>query len=117
MSLHLIVRYNREAYVSRSGLPLRLTIDRDVRSAPHPMVGDLFRSQPMRDVFPGHAVLEAKFPRQMPPWLASMVDRFGYEREAVSKYTYGLESAGVASAERKSRATPSVTPTDRDPIE
>lgn len=113
----LLVRYVREAFTAQSGLPLRLTIDRDVRSAAQPEIGDLYEPRSMRDVFPGHAVLEAKFPRQMPPWLAAMVDRFGYERDALSKYTQGLDAVGVASPDWKDRTVRRVAPTERDAVE
>jgi hypothetical protein len=93
----VLIRYERTAFYARSGLPLRVTLDQKVCAAPRPGIGDLFADVPVYEAFPGFAILEAKFPIRMPPWLETTVDRGGYERAAISKFALGIEACGIVS--------------------
>jgi hypothetical protein len=95
----LRVTYVREAYTATAGTPLRFTIDTNVCSIGHPSVGDLFSKNGDKVVFPGHVVLEVKFPLHMPTWLATLLDARGYEQQSVSKYVCGLEASSVVTRE------------------
>lgn len=91
----VLIRYQRQAFLSRSGPPVRITFDRNVSAAASSDLSDLYADVPMYEEFRGVAILEAKFPLHMPPWLESVIDRFGLQREAISKYTHGLEACGA----------------------
>jgi len=98
-----MVRYNREAYVSRFGEPLRITFDRDLACIPtyeysHRVWGadDFWYTLPNIPV-----VLEVKFTDHYPKWVQQMIQRFGLERVSLAKYVQcvrTLQAEGVPVA-------------------
>jgi SPX domain protein involved in polyphosphate accumulation len=97
----MVVEYEREAYVSDVDAYARLTFDRkivaqpretlDVEAGPH-----LWRSldNPVRtSTLEPVCVLELKFERRPPAWMAAMVRRLELDRRSFSKYCYGVTAA------------------------
>jgi VTC domain len=87
----LRVRYEREAYESRGGDPLRITIDHDVMHAVSPgpdlsLNGAGWVRTPTRG-----AILEVKFTDRSPAWVAQMVRTLGLERTSIPKYVLSLD--------------------------
>jgi hypothetical protein len=87
------VKYKREAYVSKSDDPVRLTFDDDLEGAltldsnlTH-LEGDWLRV-PMT-----HSILELKFTNLYPSWVAGMVQEFQLQRTSVPKYVLCVEEA------------------------
>ncbi|MEW6752925.1 MAG: polyphosphate polymerase domain-containing protein [Candidatus Latescibacterota bacterium] len=91
----VLVRYEREAYFCRFDPSLRITLDKDLRSAPYPRLERLFGERRTRPSLRGRFVLEAKSHGMLPAWLRSILEEFGLERTAVSKYTISLDEHGI----------------------
>lgn len=97
----LRVRYEREAYESMHGDPLRLTLDTDV--AWHPtarvdlgMNGSGWLPTPM----PG-LILEIKFTDTRPSWVGEMIRTFDLYRQSVAKYVLSVDDFFVCLGGRK----------------
>lgn len=87
----LKVRYMREAYESRSGDPLRITIDTDLMHAVT-LDDDLtfacgrWVATPVDGV-----ILEIKFTERYPAWVADLVRIFGLKQQPVPKYAWSVD--------------------------
>jgi hypothetical protein len=103
------VRYQREAYVSRNGEPLRITFDRDLAGMAMPRYSEeiwnkdcFWHSLPQVPV-----VLEVKFTDQYPQWVQKMIQRFDLVRGSMAKYVQcvkTLQSDAVPFTSEKMRA-------------
>lgn len=85
------IRYEREAYESTGGDPLRVTFDRALkrRLTSRP---DLRLDGPHWDDVPlDGVVLEVKFTGSFPAWIDRMIERFELRRQSMSKYVHALE--------------------------
>ena len=84
----VLIRYDRIPYTSMLS-DTRVTIDRDIRSAP---VGTAFFDDSAA-YFPagtdGYAVLELKYDRVFPLFLSELLESFGLMQAACSKYCAG----------------------------
>jgi hypothetical protein len=87
------VKYMREAYVSQSADPVRITFDDDLEGAltldsdlSH-LTGDWLKV-PMT-----HSILEVKFTNLYPSWIAGMAQEFQLDRTSVPKYVLCVEEA------------------------
>ena len=93
------VRYKREAYESRGGDPVRLTLDTDVvhattfeREVRH---GDgRWMTTPVDGV-----ILEIKFTERFPTWIADLVRAFGLRQQPVPKYTLSVDQTFLSGTE------------------
>ncbi len=88
----VLVTYEREAYTGRFDRSLRLTIDKNLRSAIYPELDHLFSEDGMKRCIPHHFVVEVKFNKRMPNWINAILGELGVRRRAVSKYCIGLEA-------------------------
>ena len=91
----VLTHYEREAYVGKSGPPVRITFDKNLRGAPFPRVDDLFGSDGLRESLSRRFILEVKFSYSIPWWLNGILVDFGLRRISVSKYTICLDSHDV----------------------
>jgi hypothetical protein len=87
----LKVRYMREAYESKSGEPVRITIDTDLRHAvtlDHDLSFERGRwvTTPVDGV-----IVEIKFTERYPGWVADLVRVFGMKQQPVPKYVWSLD--------------------------
>lgn len=82
---HLTV-YEREAFVGRFDATLRLTFDRALRGGAYPSLGDLYREDGLRPVFPGYFILEVKYDTRFPAWLRPVLGAYDLRHRALSKY-------------------------------
>ena len=96
----LLVTYDREPLVGRLDPSLRITFDRRLRCAAYPRFGNdfggLYSEREVREVLPGHFILEVKYDRVHPSWLRPIIGRFGLRQQPLSKYGMGI--AQVARA-------------------
>jgi hypothetical protein len=85
------VRYNREAYESRGGDPVRVTIDTDLMHAA--TLEPEIRHAPGRWVSTpvNGAILELKFSDNFPGWMNELVQLFGLKQQPVPKYVMSLD--------------------------
>jgi hypothetical protein len=84
----LLEVYEREPYVGLYEPSLRVTFDRQVRSALYPRIEELFTADGTRPSFRGMFILEVKHDATFgfPNWLRRFVADHGLVREALSKY-------------------------------
>jgi len=88
------VAYMREAWVSQSDNSIRVTLDREVRSAPHfssqirtKMEGCVMPFEPL-------VILELKFTTRLPNWFREMAEVFELAQCGVAKYAEGVAMLG-----------------------
>lgn len=88
------VAYLREAWVSEFDNSVRVTLDRDVRSAPHSSdqisthMGDYVMP------FEPDVILELKFTGRFPGWFRELVEAFGVMQCGAAKYVDGVAVMG-----------------------
>lgn len=85
------VRYQREAYESRTGDPVRVTMDSAVMHVPT-VSSSLAVGGPGWQTTPTEGlILEAKFTDRAPSWVTGMIRSLGLERTSIPKYALSLE--------------------------
>lgn len=94
----MVVRYDREAYESRGGAPVRITFDRHLRYAPAVGCAIPVDSIPWQDVHwnpdPTALVLEVKFTGTCPAWIQQMIRQLEVRQKGVGKYVLAVDEAG-----------------------
>jgi hypothetical protein len=105
LSPQIMVVYDREAFFGRFDDTLRITLDKNLRSAPCTFQAGLHLPCPYRLVMPKHFIFELKFYGRLPAWVNEMINRYQLPRLALSKYTLSLDSY-QAYEKRPSRAVP-----------
>lgn len=84
--------YDREAFFGKFDPSLRITFDKNLRSAPGTFVtGFNVRCHP-RPVLPGSFIFELKFHGYLPNWVTQLINRYQMPRLALSKYTMCLDA-------------------------
>ena len=94
------VKYKREAYVSRSADPVRITFDDELQGA---VTLDSELGHEPGDWIPipmEHTILELKFTNLYPSWVAKMAKEFQLDRTSVPKYVMCVEEATRCGAMR-----------------
>jgi len=85
------VRYMREAYESRAGDPLRITIDTELVHVPS-FDDDLTHGLGRWVATPlDEQIVEIKFTERFPEWVSDAVRMFGLKQQAVPKYAMSVE--------------------------
>ncbi len=87
----VLVTYEREAYFGKFDRSVRITFDKNLRSAIYPQLDELYSEEKLVNCLPGRFVVEVKFTGTMPLWMRSALRVFGARRQAVSKYCIGLD--------------------------
>lgn len=91
----VLVAYEREAFFGRFDPSVRLTFDKGLRGRGHPPLAELFAEDGLNSAIDEHFILEVKFQDRMPSWAASILEDFGLERRALSKFGICLDNEGV----------------------
>ena len=94
------VKYKREAFVSQSADPVRITFDNELEGsvtvdAELRHEGGDWITVPM-----DHVILELKFTNLYPSWVGRMVNEFQLERTSVPKYVLCVDEASRLGAMR-----------------
>ena len=85
------VKYMREAYESRGGDPVRVTIDTDLEHTVT-LDRDLTHARGQWMLTPVNGViLEFKFTERFPSWIHELVQFFGLKQQSVPKYVMSLD--------------------------
>ena len=93
------VRYQREAYESKGGDPVRITIDTDLMHA-ITLGNDLsFRKGRWVNTPVDGVILEFKFTGRFPDWVHDMVQLFGLKQQPVPKYIMSVDHILMAGRE------------------
>ncbi len=87
--LNLIV-YEREAYHGKFDSGLRITFDKNIRSALYPSLKNLFIEEGLEYIWKNHFILEVKYyDSNMPNFVRTIIEEFKLQTQALSKYTEG----------------------------
>ena len=93
----IVVRYDREAYESRGGAPVRITFDRHIRRARASGSEIPVDVVPWETVHwhpdPTTLVLELKFTGSRPGWLHQMIRALEIRQRGVGKYVLSMRDA------------------------
>jgi len=85
------VKYMREAYESRGGDPVRITIDTDLMHS-ITLDNDLRHETGRWITTPtSGSILELKFTERYPEWIADLVHTFGLRQQPVPKYVMSVD--------------------------
>lgn len=84
------VAYLREAWLSRFDNSVRVTMDRNVRSARETTTRLSAEMQNPVHSFEGFVILELKFTNRFPNWFLDLVRVFGLHQTGAAKYVDGL---------------------------
>jgi len=87
-----LVVYDREAYLGKYNSYLRITLDKNLRTAVFPDYDMLFNDTRLKGVLNRNFILEVKFYGTLPGWLKSIITGFSIPRLAISKYTNCLDA-------------------------
>ncbi len=88
----VLVIYDREAFLGKFDSTLRLTFDKNLRSAIYPELNQLYEEDRVKSTLANHFIFEVKFYGSLPAWIKSLIGKYKLERRALSKYTLSLES-------------------------
>ena len=101
LMLHLCARpmlhiaYLREAYEKEGDNSVRVTMDRQVLTAPHHLPTIKVKSENPFNVFGPTVILELKFTDRFPTWFNHLVQTFSCTLTGAAKYAYGIEQRGT----------------------
>jgi hypothetical protein len=98
----VLVIYEREAYFNRFTRDVRLTIDKNLRSVPYPLIDDLFNGEKARPALKDQFIFEVKFREFFPGWLRPITGRLGLFKQSASKYVMCVDSHNLTDTSRKS---------------
>jgi hypothetical protein len=89
------VIYEREPYLTNVIDPendLRITLDKNLRSVPFPLVDELFLEKNIRTVMDSTHILEVKFNHFCPNWLKPILSEMNLQKAPASKYVLCIDS-------------------------
>jgi hypothetical protein len=89
------IHYLREAYQSRMGDDVRITMDYALTTSPA-TGGAWFSDGGCQSVSAGGVILEIKFKTALPQWTAAFVRRFDLRNRSVPKYVMCIQHASGA---------------------
>ena len=88
------VAYLREAWLTTDNNSIRVTLDRDVRSAPEPTARFITEMEDPVYAFENKVILELKFTGRFPDWFRDLVRVFHLTQESAAKYVDGITLMG-----------------------
>ena len=87
----VLVIYDREAYHGKFDPSLRLTFDKNLRSIIYPDLNELYEESKVKSVMNNHFIFELKFYGNLPSWIRTLISKYGFNRQSLSKYTMSLD--------------------------
>jgi len=91
----LHIAYLREAYEKEGDNSVRVTMDRQVFSAPHSSPEPTISKENHFNVFGNTVILELKFTDRFPLWFNDLVQTFSCTLTGAAKYAFGIEQKGA----------------------
>lgn len=95
----VLVVYDREPYEAKEDSTVRITFDKDLRSAPLPSIHDLYTDR-LKSVLENHFILEVKYNRHYPEWMQSITNAFNIKQCSASKYCMSVENHPMILAQK-----------------
>lgn len=71
---------------------LRVTLDQNLRSVPYPRLDQLHDEFDVVPALPGHFILEVKYNKILPRWMARILHKLKIRRQAASKYCHCIDA-------------------------
>ena len=87
----VLVVYDREPYEARADHSIRITFDKNLRSAPLPKSRELY-SDDLKALMTDHFILEVKYNKEYPEWMQLIANAFGLKQVAASKYCMSMDN-------------------------
>lgn len=88
----VLIIYDREAFQGIFDSSLRITFDKNLRSAIYPSLNQLYDDSKVKVVMKNNFILEVKFFGTLPRWIKSVISKYDLQKKALSKYTMSLEA-------------------------
>jgi len=85
------VVYEREAFECKFNSGLRITFDMNIRSRMTNTYETLYEEDHMDYLFAREFVLEVKYGTMLPAWVPAVINKYGLQKESVSKYCLSVE--------------------------
>lgn len=86
-----LVVYEREPYHGKFDSGVRITLDKNVRSAIYPKMEGIYNEGMLKPITPEYFILEIKYFYHFPCWCRSVLEEFDTRLEAISKYATGID--------------------------
>jgi SPX domain protein involved in polyphosphate accumulation len=87
-----LVVYEREAYMGLFDKDIRITFDKNVRTALYPKMNELFECERLKYLNNSAFVFEVKYSNTPPNWVFNLVEEFSLKLKAISKYADGIDT-------------------------
>jgi hypothetical protein len=87
----VLVVYDREPYEAMDDHSIRITFDKNLRSAALPKISELYRDD-LKAVMTEHFILEVKYNKEYPEWMQLIANTFGLKQVAASKYCMSMDN-------------------------
>jgi hypothetical protein len=87
-----LIVYRRVAFEGAFDAGFRLTFDYDLRCGVRMGLNDLYSERDLVPFLDDYCVVEVKFSRGMPAWIAEVLHRYDARRDSVSKYCLGIDA-------------------------
>ncbi len=88
----VLVTYEREAFLGNLDPTNRVTFDQNIRSLLNPTMDQIFEEDSLIQFEDQEFVLELKFNRAMPRWMANLIRKMGLSSHSYSKYCTGIDA-------------------------
>jgi len=98
----VLVVYEREAYLSKFDKTVRVTFDKSLRGAPYPALEELYDESSLLPVMHNFFIVEVKFNKSFPKWMAPILANYDLKRRSASKYVFTMDSSKVVKQLSKS---------------
>jgi len=90
------VKYLREAFESRSGDPVRITFDTQLKTRVSHQGSLSTQGDDWLPVPQEGTILEIKFSERFPSWVQRLVDTFSLQQRSVAKYVMSVDASNPA---------------------
>ncbi len=104
----VLVIYDREPLFCKHDPTLRITFDKNLRSAINTSFDTFYGNSPLKHSLSNYFVLEVKFFGGMPAWVDSFINSFQFKRMSVSKYTICIETHKLLRTTSNSLFSPTI---------
>jgi hypothetical protein len=88
----VLVVYEREAFFSKFDKTVRITFDKGLRGLAYPSIENLYKEDDLQAALSNEFIIEVKFNKRFPMWLAPVLSRYGLKSKSASKYTITLDA-------------------------
>jgi SPX domain protein involved in polyphosphate accumulation len=89
----ILIDYDREAFVGKFNNSMRITFDKNIRSALWSSL-EFQNNIILKPVMTKFFILEIKFKTGLPNWFKAIVHKYNLQRQALSKYVMSIDAHG-----------------------